>query len=177
MEKILNNMILISEVAELSAAAADELPESTGAATARRRRGEHVRWSSLRFDDKKTDDLIDDGDDDDEENDSDLGNSEAESKEDEPKQGNLEKRGGYNKSFSGLSPDTSFRNFRIKNLLGRWDDPLNKMDKVMQHFPCHIQSKANAHDIEITLATTIIGFRYFEVSKSTDIHGSGAPIL
>lgn len=36
----------------------------------------------------------------------------------------------FHKSLSSLSQDTNKKHFKIKNQLGRWEDPLNKMDKV-----------------------------------------------
>ncbi|CAJ1961477.1 unnamed protein product [Cylindrotheca closterium] len=160
LEKLLNNVILVSEVAELSAAASD-LPHTdsrrsnvTPISSQTSGLGLGVQWSSLRFKDKQklsntTQDVAEGSqgsNDDDEESEeeseesdsytsdnieiSDRRKQDREKESDEQnKLDRLRTQASFAKSYSSLSADTGVnKHFKIKNKLGRWDDPLNKMD-------------------------------------------------
>jgi hypothetical protein len=113
LELILNDIILISEVADL-AEEADLLPEDIEQETKkemaqenrlkRRSNLNQVRWSSVRFQGKGS------------------------SLEDEGMFGDRPRD-----RFAGLDKDSSGR-LRIKNLLDRWDEPINKSDRVSISF-------------------------------------------
>ena len=203
LEKILNNVILVSEVAEL-AAAADTLPDPDGNVSdstppANRRRGAgHVRWSSLKFEDRKKlrnapqtvaqETFSDDSDGSDSESDSDSEDSDGSKIKGDDKNDKSKSKPGsmldrraetqFHKSFSSLSLDTSTKHFKIKNQLGRWDDPLNKMDKVgNQRFAIYSRVEYASQFLLRLLAIELVGFRHFEVPPCTDIYGLATPIL
>mmetsp|Transcript_22184 Transcript_22184/g.54868 ORF Transcript_22184/g.54868 Transcript_22184/m.54868 type:complete len:517 (-) Transcript_22184:83-1633(-) len=83
--------------------------------------------------------VVEENDDDDDSDDSDSDDSDHSDTKDQDKQDKTKKndehnsdpsaaRATFSKSYSTLSIDTSVKHFKIKNQLGRWDDPLNKMD-------------------------------------------------
>lgn len=228
LEKLLNSIILVSDVAELSAAAID-LPRPDGRRSgadtrpiSNRKSGlDYVQWSSLRFEDRKKikdasryvmEGSEESNSDEEESAESDSYTSENIDIRDRRKQdrgdgtesdnftsANIEMDGrkqdkcnqdveknfnrmrtqpSFSHSSSG-SVDTGVKHFKIKNQLGRWDDPLNKLDTVSCHdsvtsnLPEFI-SPAMTHKF---VAITIFSFRHSEVSKGADIYGPRTPIL
>jgi hypothetical protein len=130
LELILNDIILISEVAEL-AEEAENLPEDIEQEAKKEMAQENrlkkrslnqVRWSSVKFQGKGSR-LGDEGD----EPPSPPSPSSA-----PPSKGASPRAMFGDRSrdrFSGLDRDSSGR-LRIKNLLDRWDEPTNKSDRV-----------------------------------------------
>lgn len=155
LERILNNVIVISEVAEL-AEAADEIQ----VAEMSNRRAVHVRWSSLRFEESPSKTMkrstsqtvlnnkAESGEEStnhsesESEEDSESEESKDESKDEEArkvqKENIFERRPSVmkkaqrmKKSISHLSLDnSSVKNYKMKNQLGRWNDPMTNMGKV-----------------------------------------------
>lgn len=145
LEEILNDIIVISEVAEL-AAEADLLSDENERKPTSGTRGKNlVRWGSVRFNQENpqrnrsetadSEDLQVKDQDDDDQSDEDAGDVMDEictASENEEEEEEETDRGA---DLNATRPDTpivesSRKHFKIKNLLGRWDDPLNKMDKV-----------------------------------------------
>jgi hypothetical protein len=134
LELILNDIILISEVADL-AEEADLLPEDIEQETKkemaqenrlkRRSNLNQVRWSSVRFQGKGSSlgDLGDEGD----EPASPPSPSNGPQSQGAPERPMFGDRS--RDRFSGLDKDSSGR-LLIKNLLDRWDEPTNKSDRV-----------------------------------------------
>jgi hypothetical protein len=131
LELILNDIILISEVAEL-AEEAENLPEDIEQETKKEMAKENtlkkrslnqVRWSSVKFHGKGSTRLGDEGDE---------PASPPSSRNGPPSQGAAQRGLFGDRSrdrFSGLARDSSGR-LQIKNLLDRWDEPTNKSDRV-----------------------------------------------
>lgn len=131
LELILNDIILISEVAEL-AEEAENLPEDIEQEAKKEMAQENrlkkrpalnqVRWSSVKFQGKGSN-LGDEADD---------PASPSPPSNDPSSQGAPERAMFGDRSracFSDLGRDSSGR-LRIKNLLDRWDEPTNKSDRV-----------------------------------------------
>ena len=130
LELILNDIILISEVAEL-AEEAENLPEDIEQEAKKEMAQENrlkkrslnqVRWSSVKFQGKGSR-LGDEGDE---------PPSPPSPSTGPPSQGAARRAMFGDRSrdrFSGLERDSSGR-LRIKNLLDRWDEPTNKSDRV-----------------------------------------------
>jgi hypothetical protein len=141
LEEILNDIIIISEIAELGAEA-DNLPDAGSPENAKnlveanlKKRGEmsQARWSSVRF--KKETRVRLDSDSssihgklDSFDSSSMQGRNESgEQTSDTGTDGNKRKQLGR---AGGLSRLDSSGRLRIKNLLDRWEEPVNKQDKV-----------------------------------------------
>jgi hypothetical protein len=139
LEEILNDIIVITEIAELGAEA-DNLPDATGTMNAKelvednlKKRGRlaEVRWSSVKFHNRSRADsdassiVVEKGD-----------NTSFGDASPIPE---LPRRvaGTPPRSFmarNAAAPSKSSGLIRIKNLLDRWDEPVNKLDKVCHHF-------------------------------------------
>eukprot|EP00980_Cylindrotheca_fusiformis_P002337 scaffold543_cov119-Cylindrotheca_fusiformis.AAC.4 len=134
LEKILNDIIVVTEIAELGAEA-DSLPEeeSTHVDTTKLvqeniiRRGQlsEVRWSSLKFNDSTRDDLNDSTDDESSAAASAPAGAAAVTEAKNKKPGDAPSRGLMART-SGIN---SSGTFKIRNLLDRWEEPVNKLDK------------------------------------------------
>lgn len=123
LEEILNDIIVVTEIAELGAEA-DTLPEDEGNQLDTKqlvhdniiKRGQlsEVRWSSLKFNDKTREDLADTDDE------ASLGvPKKTDSGEQHPMRGLMAR----------TSPMNTSSTFKIKNLLDQWEEPVNKLDK------------------------------------------------
>lgn len=188
MEDILNEIILISEIAELSVESETianvmglkredfdvEPPrEIKTAREARASRMPKVRWSSLKFDgDVGSWGMVDDEDNDDDDD--------VDGEPDDAEDGRIAKEGRTYESSSRLP---------IKDLLDKWEEPLSKRDQV---------NSANFFFV-VGMSSQFLGWtsysidcmgslcwysvaqhhcqRYLKVSKSTHLHGSGLSIL
>ena len=136
MEEILNDIIVITEIAELGAEA-DNLPDGDGTPMnakelvednlKKRGRLPEVRWSSVKFQNRSRADsdassiLVDKGDN--------TNFADILPFPEMPRK----VAGTPPRSFlarTGTSPSKSSGLIRIKNLLDRWDEPVNKLDKV-----------------------------------------------
>jgi hypothetical protein len=144
LEEILNNIIIISEVAELAAEADNLTDEEESVDTEQmisaslKKRGKlsQARWSSVRFKNDGQKDGRSRLDSEDttgahafSEHSRSLSeqSSEREHSSEQANDGGVAARRALLKS-SSLSHST--KQLRIKNLLDRWEDPLNKQDKV-----------------------------------------------
>lgn len=136
LEEILNDIIVITEIAELGAEA-DNLPDATGTQMnakelvednlKKRGRFAEVRWSSVKFQNRSRADSD--------------GSSIFVEKGDNINSGDISPwpelprkvaPGTPPRSFiarNGATPSKSSGLIRIKNLLDRWDEPVNKLDK------------------------------------------------
>jgi hypothetical protein len=133
LEEILSNIIIISEVAELAAEADNLTDEEDSVNTEQmiaanlKKRGKlsQVRWSSVRFKEDGRSRL------DSEETTGAHGSSEHSSEQ--ANDDGVAGRRGQNLHRSSSSSDSTGQ-LRIKNLLDRWEDPLNKQDKVWMDY-------------------------------------------
>ena len=128
MEEILNNIIIISEVAELAAEADNLTDEEDSVDTEQmiaanlKKRGKlsQARWSSVKFK-KDGRNRLDSED---------TIGAHASSSEGSNEQANDGGVAGRKALLKAGSLSDSTKQLRIKNLLDRWEDPLNKQDKV-----------------------------------------------
>eukprot|EP00980_Cylindrotheca_fusiformis_P002338 scaffold543_cov119-Cylindrotheca_fusiformis.AAC.5 len=131
LEEILNDIIVITEIAELGAEASvlpDEgpLPDTKQLLEESvKKRGQltQVRWSSLRFNKEDKKDAADATSESDDEM-SAASNARKKSGEDPPPRSLLSRTARMNTSSSGSGL------VKIKNLLDRWEEPVNKLDKA-----------------------------------------------
>jgi hypothetical protein len=129
LEEILNDIIVITEIAELGAMAGDVPEEGTQVDTNQlveeslKKRGQltNVRWSSLRFDDKNRKESIGRDTDDESDDEADDEDTKKNAEEEPPVRTLLARTSPMDSSSSGL--------VKIKNLLDRWEEPVNKLDK------------------------------------------------
>lgn len=129
LEEILNDIIVITEIAELGAEASvlpgDKAQPDTKQLVEEnlKKRGQltKVRWSSLRFNEKSKKDAADVASDTDDDS-SAAASAMKTAEENPPVRTLLARTSPMNSSSSGL--------IRIKNLLDRWEEPVNKLDKA-----------------------------------------------
>lgn len=145
LEEILNDIIVITEIAELGAEA-DNLPDDAGTQMnakqlvddnlKKRGRLTEVRWSSVKFHSRARADS---------DASSVLERTDTSSVGDaSPVPGIARKMDDTpTRSFMARTSNMSFRSsghIRIKNLLDRWDEPVNKLDKVRTNFESQLKS-------------------------------------
>jgi hypothetical protein len=142
LEEVLNDIIIISEVAELGAEA-DNLPDDENSVNTKnlvdanlKKRGQlsQVRWSSVRFNKETLVRFDSDSSSVRGRLDSDSlpmpGKGESDEQTSETAAiGNKRKTHDRTGSLSRLDRDSSGQ-LRIRNLLDRWEEPVNKQDKV-----------------------------------------------
>jgi hypothetical protein len=129
LEEILNDIIVITEIAELGAEAGDLSEEENQVDTEqvvqeslkKRATLTKGRWSSLRFNDKSGKESS--GKDMDDESDDEFDDDDAKKNAEEkpPMRTLLARTSAMSSSSRGL--------IKIKNLLDRWEEPVNKLDK------------------------------------------------
>jgi hypothetical protein len=192
LEEILNDIIVITEVAEL-AAEADNLEDDENSSVNKsqivdanlKKRGAltQVRWSSVRFKKKSTRSSMDS-----EDEDASLNGSITREDSEEKRQQSVpsdkipyEKRRNPTNSRE-ISRAASSGRLRIKNLLDRWDEPVNKLDKVriLVFIATRLKIRRSAHNRHLTVQRPDDRYyskRYPKVSKSPHVYGFGASFL